>query len=124
MSFLNISTLLFAVISITQVHGKVAPSAAVKTARSSNEASSVNPSPENEDGWISPPYRWIFDYPLPIPPKKEKKLTWNDHVTGAAIDFYELELKTFKKQIYPDRPATELQGYDGMSPGPYFAMQR
>ncbi|PVI05199.1 bilirubin oxidase [Periconia macrospinosa] len=121
MSFLNISTLFFAFILITQVHGKYLPKSAEIIARSSNE---TNPSPENEKGWVSPPYRWIFEYPLPISPAKEIKFTWNDPVTGAPIDFYEVELKTFKKQIYPDLPETELQGYDGMSPGPYFAMQR
>jgi hypothetical protein len=25
-------------------------------------------------GWVSPPYKWFFDYPLPIPPVKQPKL--------------------------------------------------
>jgi hypothetical protein len=24
--------------------------------------------------WVSPPYKWFFDYPLPIPPVKQPKL--------------------------------------------------
>ncbi|CAI6332265.1 unnamed protein product [Periconia digitata] len=110
---------------INQVLGNDTLSTRSRIGRSVNEGSwSVNPTPENEPGWVSPPYRWIFEYPLPIPPQKQKRFTWNDHVTGAAIDYYEMELKPFTKQIYPDLPATELEGYDGMSPGPTFAMQR
>ncbi|KAF1962331.1 bilirubin oxidase [Byssothecium circinans] len=85
-------------------------------------ANSQRPAPSGR--WISPEYTWYFEYPLPISPQKTKKYTWTDDSTGAEIDYYELELKTFKKQIYPNLPATELQGYDGMSPGPYFVMQQ
>lgn len=27
--------------------------------------------------WVSPPYKWFFDYPLPIPPVKQPKLSVN-----------------------------------------------
>ena len=41
--------------------------------------------------------------------------TWRDESTGAEIDYYEIELKSFQQQIYPNLAATDLQGYDGMS---------
>ena len=47
-----------------------------------------------------------------------------NQTTGAKIDYYEVELKPFKKQIYPNLPETELVGYDGMSPGPTFFMKQ
>jgi hypothetical protein len=25
--------------------------------------------------WVSPPYKWFFEYPLPIPPVKQPKLS-------------------------------------------------
>lgn len=27
--------------------------------------------------WVSPPYKWFFEYPLPIPPIKQPKLSVN-----------------------------------------------
>lgn len=39
----------------------------------------TRPTPISEDeprqtgGWLSPEYKWIFEYPLPIPPVKTKK---------------------------------------------------
>jgi hypothetical protein len=49
--------------------------------------------------------------------------TWTSS-GGAEIDYYEVELRSFTKQIYPDLPATPMVGYDGMSPGPTFIMQQ
>jgi hypothetical protein len=45
----------------------------------------------------------------------------SDH---ACIDFYEVEIKTMQKQIYPNLPATEMTAYDGESPGPMFLMEQ
>lgn len=75
--------------------------------------------------WLSPRYEWIFQYPLQIGTVKVPKSTYepNDS-TKAPIDYYEVEVKTVRKQIYPDRAATELTAYDGESPGPIFRMQQ
>ena len=74
--------------------------------------------------WISPEYKWFFEYPLPMPSQKSLKLTYTNNITHATIDYYEIELKPFTKQIYPNLPPTNLVGYDGMSPGPQFNMQK
>ena len=74
--------------------------------------------------WISPEYKWFFQYPLPIPTRKVSKLTYTNNYTNATIDYYEVEVKTLKKQIYPDLPATNMIGYDGLVPGPMFVMQK
>ncbi|KNG45471.1 bilirubin oxidase [Stemphylium lycopersici] len=42
--------------------------------------------------------------------------TYKNEVTGAVIDYYEVEVKPAKKQIYPDLPATDLYTYDGQEP--------
>jgi FtsP/CotA-like multicopper oxidase with cupredoxin domain len=45
-------------------------------------------------------------------------------VTGNPIWYYEVEIKSFTQQVYPNlRPAT-LVGYDGISPGPTFVVPR
>ncbi|KAK7185153.1 hypothetical protein DPSP01_000731 [Paraphaeosphaeria sporulosa] len=79
--------------------------------------------PLETQGWISPEYKWFYEYPLPLPPTKSKKQTWTGD-DGAEIDYYEVELKSFSKQIYPDLPATPMVGYDGMAPGPTLVMQQ
>jgi bilirubin oxidase len=50
--------------------------------------------------------------------------TYTDDATGADIDYYEVEVKSGKKQIYPDLPATTLFTYDGLQPGPTFIMHK
>jgi len=41
----------------------------------SDIADQINPLiPKPNGGWISPEYKWFFEYPLPIPPQKAKKL--------------------------------------------------
>jgi hypothetical protein len=47
-----------------------------------------------------------------------------DDTDHACIDFYEVEVKTTHKQIYPNLPATEMVAYDGESPGPMFVMEQ
>ncbi|KAF2502383.1 Cupredoxin [Lophium mytilinum] len=74
--------------------------------------------------WFSPEYTWIFEYPLPIPATANVKTTWTNAAAGATIDYYELTIKPFEQQIYPNLKATPLVGYDGMSPGPTFQMRK
>jgi hypothetical protein len=93
-------------------------------------------------GWISPEYKWFFQFPLPIPSVKQPKLsvrhrlehsllpntdgisTYTNNVTGAEIDYYEIEVRSLEKQIYPDLPRTHMVGYDGIEPGPKFMMRK
>lgn len=39
-------------------------------------------------------------------------------MTGQDIQYYEIEIMPFEKQVYPDLQATRMVGYDGMYPGP------
>ncbi|KAF2122934.1 bilirubin oxidase [Lophiotrema nucula] len=79
--------------------------------------------PKPTGRWISPEYTWFFEYPLPISTTKTPELTWTGNYSNAVIDYYEVEIKEFTKQVYPNLPATPLVGYDGESPGPTFMMQ-
>lgn len=46
-------------------------------------------------------------------------------VTGKDIFYYEVEIKPFQQQIYPDLPQpARLVGYDGISPGPTFIVPK
>ncbi|KAK2055541.1 multicopper oxidase [Colletotrichum caudatum] len=74
--------------------------------------------------WTSPEYRYFYQFPLPIPPLKQPKMSINNPVTNKPIDYYEVDIMPFKKQIYPDRGPASLVGYDGMSPGPTFMVPR
>ncbi|KAI8177237.1 Bilirubin oxidase [Colletotrichum sp. SAR 10_65] len=74
--------------------------------------------------WLSPEYALIYKVALPIPPVKEPTKKVISPVTGKEIWYYELEIKPFSHQVYPNlRPAT-LVGYDGMSPGPTLIIPR
>ncbi|KAI5791979.1 Cupredoxin [Geopyxis carbonaria] len=77
-----------------------------------------------DDDWESPVYRYFFQYPLPIPPTAEVKATYTNETTGISIDFYELKIKAFSGQPYPNLGPASLVGYDGVSPGPTFKMTR
>lgn len=44
--------------------------------------------------------------------------------TGQYIDYYEIEVKPFEQQVYPGLKKAQLVGYDGISPGPTFRMER
>ncbi|KAK3503233.1 bilirubin oxidase precursor [Neurospora crassa] len=57
------------------------------------------------DKWLSPP-------------------TIVNHITGKNILYYEVEIKEFKSQVYPDRGPATLWGYDGISPGPTFIVEK
>lgn len=46
-------------------------------------------------------------------------------VTGKDILYYEVEIKPFQQQVYPDLPQpARLVGYDGISPGPTFIVPK
>lgn len=79
-----------------------------------------------DDKWLSPEYKQIFQNPLPFPPDKAPKTSYYNETTGQHIDYYEIEIKSFEQQVYPAgqfKPA-KLVGYDGMSPGPTFRMEK
>jgi bilirubin oxidase len=73
-----------------------------------------------DDAWVSPVYKEIFQNPLPFPPVKTPKLQYKNDTTGAIIDYYEVEIKTFQQQVYKGLKPATLYGYDGVSPGPTF----
>lgn len=45
-------------------------------------------------------------------------------VSGKNINYYEIEIKKLSQNVYPDRGNATLVGYDGISPGPTFKMER
>ncbi|KAF2750885.1 hypothetical protein M011DRAFT_455861 [Sporormia fimetaria CBS 119925] len=77
-----------------------------------------------DDDWLSPVYKDFYKYPLPIPKDKEKKASYYNTTTGQTIDYYEVEVKEFEQQIYRNLKPAKLIGYDGMSPGPTFRMEK
>ncbi|KAF2203222.1 Cupredoxin [Delitschia confertaspora ATCC 74209] len=50
--------------------------------------------------------------------------TYTHPDTGKVIDYYDITIKPFEKQVYPNLGAAPMVGYDGMSPGPTFIMQQ
>lgn len=74
--------------------------------------------------WDSPDYTpWIFQFPLPFPPIKTPSTSYT-RPDGRRIDFYEINVQKFEKQIYPNLNTTTLVGYDGIAPGPTFHMTK
>ena len=45
-------------------------------------------------------------------------------VTGKDIWYYEVEIKPFTSQVYPNLQPARLVGYDGISPGPSFVIPK
>ncbi|KAL0941611.1 bilirubin oxidase, partial [Colletotrichum truncatum] len=78
--------------------------------------------------WLSPEYKWLYEFPLPIPPPKAERFTNQptvvNPVTGKKIRYYEIEIKEFSQKVYPNLGNATLVGYDGISPGPTFLMER
>ncbi|KAK4663750.1 hypothetical protein QC763_611170 [Podospora pseudopauciseta] len=74
--------------------------------------------------WESPTYPWLYQFPLPIPPVKTPKLTVTNPVTGNPIHYYEVYINRFTQQVYPNKGPATLVGYDGISPGPTFIVER
>ncbi|KAF2028812.1 bilirubin oxidase [Setomelanomma holmii] len=98
---------------------------------SSTITPSVSTTPATNDGlprptgsWVSPEYRWLFNFSLPVPPVKQVKFTYANNTSGANIDYYEVEVKSLTKLIYPNLPPTQLYSYDGYQPGPTFMMRK
>ncbi|KXJ86524.1 Cupredoxin [Microdochium bolleyi] len=73
-----------------------------------------------KEKWDSPVYSLLYRMPLPIPPQKQPKMTVTNPVTGKQMFYYELEIKPFTQQIYPNLKPAQLVGYDGIAPGPTF----
>jgi FtsP/CotA-like multicopper oxidase with cupredoxin domain len=45
-------------------------------------------------------------------------------VTNQPIDYYEMDILPFQKEIFPGLSSTDMVGYDGMSPGPMFVIEK
>lgn len=73
--------------------------------------------------WESPPYKFLYQFELPIPPVK-KPLKSFTFANGPPIDYFEVDIKPFEQQVYPNLGKTRLVGYDGVSPGPTFDIER
>ncbi len=76
------------------------------------------------DKWLSPVYNYIFTFPLPIPGRMTRQSTYTNSTTGQRIDFYNINIKKFQRQIYPNLGPANLVGYEGTYPGPSFRIQR
>ncbi|KAF2865147.1 bilirubin oxidase [Massariosphaeria phaeospora] len=111
-----------AFVSTLFANGVFASDTSSTTPSATVDGNSSAPRPTGK--WISPEYKWFFEYPLPISPVKDSKLTYTNESSGALIDYYEVEVKTLKKQIYPNLPECDMIGYDGITPGPTFVMRQ
>jgi len=74
--------------------------------------------------WASPEYKQIFQNPLPIPPQLAPTASYTNTTTGKKINYFEIEIKDFEKQIYPGLQTTSMTGYNGMAPGPTITVTR
>jgi hypothetical protein len=50
--------------------------------------------------------------------------TITNPVTGGPIDYYEIYINQFTQQVYPNKGNAVLVGYDGISPGPTFLIEK
>lgn len=50
--------------------------------------------------------------------------TITNPVTGNPIDYYEVYIKQFTQNVYPNKGNAILVGYDGISPGPTFIVEK
>jgi bilirubin oxidase len=73
--------------------------------------------------WDSPPYNYLYQYEMPIAPIKQPLRTFT-FPNGPPIDYFEVDIKPFESQIYPNLGKTRLVGYDGQAPGPTFQVQQ
>lgn len=62
--------------------------------------------------WESPVYSQLYQFEMPISPIKQplRQFTFPN---APPIDYYEVEIKPFEQQIYPNLAKTRLIGYDG-----------
>ena len=77
-----------------------------------------------DSDWLSPQYKQIFQNPLPFPPDKQHSEEYTDEKTGRTVRFYDIVVKPFEHQVYPNLKPAKLVGYDGMSPGPTIRTER
>ncbi|KAI5211905.1 hypothetical protein AUEXF2481DRAFT_36948 [Aureobasidium subglaciale EXF-2481] len=70
----------------------------------------------------SPRYDAIFQNSLPLAPIATPASSTN--VNGQQIDFYEVTIEPFQKQVYPDLGPANLVGYNGVSPGPTYYVKK
>jgi FtsP/CotA-like multicopper oxidase with cupredoxin domain len=50
--------------------------------------------------------------------------TITNPVTGSPIDYYQIYINQFTQKVYPTKGDAVLVGYDGMSPGPTFLVEK
>jgi bilirubin oxidase len=50
--------------------------------------------------------------------------SYTDRKTGTKIDFYEVKIREFTQNLFPDLGDATLLGYDGMAPGPTFRVKK
>lgn len=62
--------------------------------------------------WESPVYSQLYQFEMPISPIKQplRQFTFPN---APPIDYFEVEIKPFEQQIYPNLAKTRLVGYDG-----------
>ncbi|KAH0602238.1 uncharacterized protein H6S33_009879 [Morchella sextelata] len=72
----------------------------------------------------SPSYNHDFEFPLPIMPVKQPLTSYTNPQTGVQVDFYEIKIKEFTKNLFPDLGDATLIGYDGQIPGPTFRVPK
>ncbi|KAL3426021.1 bilirubin oxidase [Phlyctema vagabunda] len=77
-----------------------------------------------DDEWLSPVYTNFYQSPLPIPPVKTPKYSYVNATTGRVINYYEITISPFQQQVYPGLGPANLVGYDGISPGPTFRVEK
>lgn len=57
----------------------------------------------------SPEYKWLYQYPLPIPDVAQPMFT--EMVNGIPIEYYETTIEPFQQQVYPNLGPANLIGY-------------
>lgn len=77
-----------------------------------------------DDKWLSPVYKNFYEFPVPVPPVKKPKASYTNPKTGGIINYYEITISPLQQQVYPGLGKANLVGYDGISPGPTFMMEK
>ena len=62
--------------------------------------------------WESPVYSQLYQFEMPISPIKQPLRSFT-FPNAPPIDYFEVEIKPFEQQIYPNLAKTRLGGYDG-----------
>jgi bilirubin oxidase len=74
---------------------------------------------------LSPPYRFAFQIPLPIPEVRKPVASYKNPENRVPIDFYEIESRPFTHKYFPNLPGeSSLLGYDGTFPGPTIRVEK